>query len=351
MVGLDPTTQSFTTQSLGGRIKCDHGERREVSRMKSERQVPTGGAQAKRRQWPDWLAGYALLSPALLVMAATLAAPVLALMVLSFWSQSGFDIDRTFTLANYWKLIEPSQEPTIWMGIPFHFAYPVFAILMLKSLVMSLVATIIVILMAYPMAYFLAFRVTRHKALWIIALTIPFWTSYLLRVFAWKIVLGYNGAINTGLKELGLISAPLEFLLYNPIAVMITLAHAWIAFTVLPIYVSLEKIDRSLLEAATDLGDSRWQRFFRITLPLSAPGTIAAALLVFIPTVGDYVTPTLVGGPGGTMIGTLLQQLFLRQDDAPLGAAASIVMMLIIAGFVSLFLWAVGYSKMRERSR
>ena len=305
----------------------------------------------KRRQWPDWLVGYALLSPALLVMAATLAAPVIALVVLSFWSQSGFDIDRTFTLANYWKLIEPSSEPMIWMGIPFPFAYPVFAILMLKSLVMSLVATTVVILMAYPMAYFLAFRVTRHKALWIIALTIPFWTSYLLRVFAWKIVLGYNGAINTGLKELGLITAPLEFLLYNPIAVMITLAHAWIAFTVLPIYVSLEKIDRSLLEAATDLGDSRWKRFFRITLPLSAPGTIAAALLVFIPTVGDYVTPTLVGGPGGTMIGTLLQQLFLRQDDAPLGAAASIVMMLIIAGFVSLFLWAVGYSKMRERSR
>lgn len=301
--------------------------------------------------WPDWLTGYALLSPALIIMAATLAAPVIALIVLSFWSQSGFDIDRTFTLANYWKLIEPSSEPTIWMGIPFPFAYPVAAILMFKSLIMSLAATIIVIAMAYPMAYFLAFRVTRYKALWIILLTIPFWTSYLLRVFAWKIVLGYNGAINTGLKSLGLIDAPLEFLLYNPVAVMITLAHAWIAFTVLPIYVSLEKIDRSLLEAATDLGDSRWQRFWRVTLPLSAPGTIAAALLVFIPTVGDYVTPTLVGGPGGTMIGTLLQQLFLRQDDAPLGAAASIVMMLIIAGFVSLFLWAVGYSKMRERSR
>ena len=304
-----------------------------------------------RRQWPDWLAGYALLSPALLVMVATLAAPVIALFVLSFWSQTGFDIDRTFTLANYWKLIEPSAEPMIWMGIPFPFAYPVAAILMLKSLVMSLVATIFVIAMAYPMAYFLAFRVTRHKALWIILLTIPFWTSYLLRVFAWKIVLGYNGAINTGLKSLGIIEAPLEFLLYNPIAVMITLAHAWIAFTVLPIYVSLEKIDRSLLEAATDLGDSRWQRFWRVTLPLSAPGTIAAALLVFIPTVGDYVTPTLVGGPGGTMIGTLMQELFLRQDNAPLGAALAIVMMSIIAGLVALFLWAVGYSKMRERSR
>ncbi|MDO8353841.1 MAG: ABC transporter permease [Aestuariivirga sp.] len=313
---------------------------------------PATSTQARpRRQWPDWLAGYALLSPALLVMAATLAAPVIALFVLSFWSQNGFDIDRTFTLANYWKLIEPSFEPMVWMGIPFPFAYPVAAILMLKSLVMSLVATIVVIAMAYPMAYFLAFRVTRHKALWIILLTIPFWTSYLLRVFAWKIVLGYNGAINTGLKSLGIIDAPLEFLLYNPIAVMITLAHAWIAFTVLPIYVSLEKIDRSLLEAATDLGDSRWQRFWRVTLPLSAPGTIAAALLVFIPTVGDYVTPTLVGGPGGTMIGTLMQELFLRQDNAPLGAALAIVTMSIIAALVALFLWAVGYSKMRERSR
>ncbi len=119
----------------------------------------------------------------------------------------------------------------------------------------------------------------------------------------------------------------------------------------MPIYVSLEKIDRSLLEAATDLGDSRWKRFWRITLPLSAPGTIAAALLVFIPTVGDYVTPTLVGGPGGTMIGTLMQELFLRQDNAPLGAALAIVMMAIIAGIVALFLWAVGYAKMRERSR
>ena len=305
----------------------------------------------RRRQWPDWLVGYTLLSPALIVMAVTLAAPVVALVVLSFWTQHGFDIDRTFTLANYWKLIEPSSEPTVWMGISFPFAYPVPAILMFKSLIMSLVATVIVIAMAYPMAYFLAFRVTKNKAIWIILLTIPFWTSYLLRVFSWKIVLGYNGAINTGLKSLGLIKEPLEFLLYNPIAVVITLAHAWIAFTVLPIFVSLEKIDRSLLEAATDLGDSRWQRFWRVTLPLSAPGTIAAALLVFIPTVGDYVTPALVGGPGGTMIGSLLQELFLRQDNAPLGAALSIVTMLIIAGFVGLFLWAISYSKMRERSR
>jgi spermidine/putrescine transport system permease protein len=131
---------------------------------------------------------------------------------------------------------------------------------------------------------------------------------------------------------------------------VITLTHAWVTFAVLPIYVSLEKIDRSLLEAATDLGDSKWQRFKRVTLPLSLPGTISAALLVFIPTVGDYVTPTLVGGPGGTMIGNSIQSLFLKQDNSPRGAALSIVMMAIVALLSLLFMWAVGYRKIRARS-
>jgi spermidine/putrescine transport system permease protein len=123
-----------------------------------------------------------------------------------------------------------------------------------------------------------------------------------------------------------------------------------VTFAILPIYVSLEKIDRTLLEAATDLGDSRWARFRRITLPLSMPGVVSAALLVFIPTVGDYVTPTLVGGPGGTMIGNAIQTLFFKQDNAPLGAAVAIVMMLAVAALCLLFLWAIGYRRLRERS-
>lgn len=303
------------------------------------------------KQRPAWLISYGLLSPALAIMAVMMVAPLLAMVVLSFWAQHNFEIDRSFTLANYFALIEPSSEPTVWMGIPFPLKYPVPAILLVKSIAMSLAVTIAVIALAYPMAYFLAFRVQRNKALWLVLLTIPFWTSYLLRVFAWKIVLGFNGAINSGLKSLGLIGEPLSFLLYNPLAVIITLVHAWVAFAVLPIYVSLEKIDRSLLEAATDLGDSRLKRFFRVTLPLSAPGTIGAALLVFIPTVGDYVTPTLVGGPGGSMIGNLIQELFLRQNNAPLGAAVSIVMMLLVGVFVALFLWLIGFRKLRSRVR
>lgn len=282
-------------------------------------------------------------------MIAMLALPIAALVVLSFWTQSGFELDRTPTLENYAQLVRLTDEPTVWFGIPFYFSYPVPAILMIKSVVMSLSATVAVIALAYPMAYFLAFRVHKHKALWIILITIPFWTSYLLRVFAWKIVLGFNGAINSGLKAIGIIDQPLEFLLYNPGAVVITLAHSWVAFAILPIYVSLEKIDRSLLEAASDLGDSKLKRFLRITLPLSAPGTVAAALLVFIPTVGDYVTPTLVGGPGGTMIGNLVQELFLKQNNAPLGAAVAITMMLIIAVIVAIFLWAIGYRRIRAR--
>ena len=296
------------------------------------------------------LRGYVLLSPTLVLMAAVMAAPLAALVILSFWTQQNFDIDLTPSLRNYRHLIGPSAEVTYWFGIPFPLAHPAYAILLVKSVLMSAAVTVAVVLVAYPMAYFLAFRVRQHKTAWLILITVPLWTSYLLRVFAWKIVLGYNGAINSGLISLGMLEKPLAFLLYNPLAVIITLTHAWAAFAILPIYVSLEKIDRSLLEAATDLGDTAWQRFLRVTLPLSAPGTIAAALLVFIPTVGDYVTPTLVGGTGGNMIGNAIQSLFGRQNDAPLGAALSVVMMIAVTLLVCLFLWAVGYRTMRSRS-
>jgi len=295
------------------------------------------------------LRGYVLLSPTLALMAAMMAAPLAALIILSFWTQQNFDLDVTPSLRNYRHLIEPAADVTYWFGIPFPLVHPVYAILLVKSVLMSLAVTVAVVIVAYPMAYFLAFRVRQHKTAWLILITVPLWTSYLLRVFAWKVVLGYNGAINSGLISLGVLEKPLAFLLYNPLAVIITLTHAWAAFAILPIYVSLEKIDRSLLEAATDLGDTAWQRFRRVTLPLSAPGTIAAALLVFIPTVGDYVTPTLVGGTGGTMIGNAIQSLFGRQSDAPLGAALSVVMMIAVTLLVCLFLWGVGYRTMRSR--
>ncbi|MFP6730092.1 MAG: ABC transporter permease [Alphaproteobacteria bacterium] len=276
------------------------------------------------------LSGYTLLSPTLLLMILVMALPIVLLFAYSFWTQNYLDLDKTFTLSSYLKF----------------FGRSVYSELLGKSLLISASVTLATVILAYPMAYFIAFRVTKHKLLWLILITVPFWTSYLLRVFAWKIILGFNGVINSGLIELGLIEEPLVFLLYNNFAVVLTLAHAWAAFAILPIYVSLEKIDRSLLEAATDLGDTPVMRFLRVTLPLSMPGLIAASLLVFIPTVGDYVTPRLVGGTN-IMIGNVIQSMFGVSNNWPFGAALSVIAMVAITLIICLFLW--GTSSYRRR--
>ncbi len=277
------------------------------------------------------LKGYTLLSPTLLAMLVGLAMPLIVLLTLSFWIQEYLDFIRTFSLKNYLDF----------------FQKPIYTKILFKSIRMSGMVTIVTVLLAYPMAYYIAFRVKQNKLIWLILITVPFWTSYLLRVFAWKIMLGYNGVINSGLKTLGILSEPLEFLLYNPTAVVITLAHAWAAFAILPIYVSLEKIDRSLLEASRDLGENTFMTFLRVTLPLSLPGVIAASLLVFIPTVGDYVTPSLVGGPRGIMIGNIIQSMFGKAQNWPLGAAISVMSMITVTLMVCLFLW--GTHNFRKR--
>lgn len=285
----------------------------------------TANTWLRRLRRSDNVRGYVLLTPTLLVILSMLALPLVALILLSLWTQSGFKIDTSFTLNNYATFFNYDEKP-------------IYLTLLFRSLKMSFIATVVILLLSYPMAYFLAFRVKHRKMLWLILITVPFWTSYLLRVFAWKLILGYDGVINSGMKQLGLLEEPLEFLLYNQFSVVVTLAHAWVAFSILPIYVSMEKIDRSLLEAASDLGDGPWRRFWRITFPLSMPGLVSAALLVFIPTVGDYVTPALVGGTDGIMLGSLIQTLFGKVNNAPLGAASSLMMMLTVTLLVCLFL-------------
>ena len=260
-------------------------------------------------------AGWLLISPSFLYALLMLAVPIVAILVLSFWTQIDLAFDHTATLANYREA---------WTN-------PLYRTLMLRSLWISGAVTVVTVLLAYPIAYYVSFHGGRRKALWLFLLTIPFWTSYLLRVFAWKVILGNGGVLNSGLIGIGLIAEPLPWLLYNSGAVVVTLAHAWAPFAILPIYASLEKLDRSLLEAATDLGDGPLRRFLRVTLPLSMPGVIAAALIVFIPTVGDYVTPRLVGGKDGVMIANIIQAQFGKGSNWPLGAALSISAMLIVA--------------------
>jgi len=282
----------------------------------------------------DAVRGYTLLSPTVLVMLAAMAAPMALLAVYSFWTQDGYVVDKTFTLARYAEV----------------FSRDSYRELFYRSLYISSLVTVVTVLLAYPMAYFVAFHVSdRTKFVWLILLTIPFWTSYLLRVFAWKIILGYNGVINSGLMALGIIHEPLEFLLYNTTAVVVTLAHAWAAFAILPIYVSLEKIDRSLLEAAADLGDGPIRRFLRITLPLSLPGVIGAAVLIFVPTTGDYVTPTLVGGSDGVMIANVIEVQFAKIGNWPMGAALAMASMAAVGLVTLLSVQAVRLAVSRTR--
>lgn len=270
---------------------------------------------------PETKKGWRLLSAPFIFSILLLAAPITMMFLLSFWTQDYLVLDRTFTLNNY---IEAATQP-------------VYQLLFTRSLLISLTATFFTVLLAFPMAYFISFHGGNRKALWLFLITIPFWTSYLIRMFLWKVILGYNGVLNSLLLWLEMITEPVTFLLYNANAVVIALTHGWAPFAILPIFVSLEKIDRSLLEASKDLGDNSVQQFFRVILPLSAPGVIGAALIIFIPTVGDYITPKLVGGTDGLMIANMIQVQFSKANNAPLAAALSMSSLMIVSFIAIVF--------------
>jgi spermidine/putrescine transport system permease protein len=259
--------------------------------------------------------GLALISPTFLYALILLLLPILVVIAHSFWTQDYLTIDRTFTLENYREALTE----------------PMYRDLLMRSMAISFAVSVATVLLAYPVAYFISFHGGRHKNLWLFIIMVPFWTSYLLRVMAWKVILGYQGVLNTGLVGVGIIDEPSNAFLYNTTAVVIALTHAWAAFAILPIYVALEKVDRSLLEAARDLGDGPVRTFLRVTLPLSMPGVIAALLIVMIPTVGDYVTPRLVGGTEGVMIANAIQAQFGRAANWPLGAALSVTTMVAVS--------------------
>src|SRR2546421_8094082 len=211
---------------------------------------------------------------------------------------------------------------------------PVYLTLFWKSVKMSLIVSAIIVLLAYPLAYYLALSGTKRKYVLLLVLIAPFLTSYLLRVLAWKVILGDQGVINTFLFWTGLRSPghPISQLLYSRFAVMLVLGYIWLPFVALPIFVSLESLDRRLLEAASDLGASRRQAFRRVTLPLSLPGVVAAFLFVFIPTLGEFVTPSLVGGANGYMYGNQIVDLFgTGFPDWETGSVLAILLLGVVA--------------------
>lgn len=292
-----------------------------------------------------------LMTPPFLYAILLMAVPLLAIILFSFWTQDFLSIDRTFTLDNYREAFATERwiaGEGLWQNLQ-NIANTIYLTLLGRSLYVAILVTLVTVVLAYPVAYFISFHVRpSRKALWIFLITIPFWTSYLIRVYLWKVILGYNGVVNTSLIQVGLIEEPLSFILYNVNAVIITLAHAFAPFAILPIYVALEKIDRSLLEASQDLGETKLTTFLRVTLPLSVPGIVAAVLIVLIPTIGDYVTPDLMGGPGGKLMANMIQTQFMSLNNAPLGATLAIISMVSVT-LVALLFVALNRRWLRSR--
>jgi spermidine/putrescine transport system permease protein len=208
-----------------------------------------------------------------------------------------------------------------------------------KSVQMSLIVSAITVALAYPLAYFLALSGTKRKYVLLLLLIAPFLTSYLLRVLAWKVILGHSGVVSSALVWLNLRSPdhPISWLIYSQFSVMLVLVYIWVPFVALPIFVTLENLDRSLLEAAGDLGASRWRTFVRITLPLSFPGLVAAFVFVFIPTIGEFVTPLLVGGSSGFLYGNAIRDLFEQGLDWQTGSVLSLFLLAVVAVLTAIF--------------
>lgn len=215
-------------------------------------------------------------------------------------------------------------------------ADPLYAVILLRSFLMAAATTAICLVVAFPLALFIA-RSGKWRGLYLQLVILPFWTSFLVRTYAWIFLLRDTGLFNTALQATGLISGPLP-LLYNDGAVLLGLVYGYLPFMVLPLYATLERLDPALLEAAADLGARPLAAFFRVIVPLARPGIRAGSILVFIPSIGAYLTPDLLGGGKSVMIGNLVQNQFTTARDWPFGSAVSLVLMALVTLLVVAFL-------------
>ena len=253
-------------------------------------------------------------------IALFLFAPYCLLFCYSFWSLSEFQqILHLPTLANYAHL----------------FTNPLYLTVILRSLRIAFSVVVLSLLIGYPLAYFVAFHAGRHRHLLYQAVIIPLWVSYLVRAYAWKVIFGNEGVLNTLLQWSHAVSHPLSFLLYSPFAVIVTLTHIYVPFVVLPVVASLEKIPRELLESSSDLGARPWQTFLHVVLPLSLPGVVSGATFALLLSFGDFLAPLLLGGPSSVMIANIVANLFGADYDWPLGAAVAVVILVIVVAILS----------------
>ena len=253
-------------------------------------------------------------------MALFLFLPYCLLFCYSFWSLNEFQqILHHPTLANYGHLL----------------SNPLYLTVILRSLRIAFSVVVLSLLIGYPLAFFLVFHAGRHRYLLYQAVIIPLWVSYLVRAYAWKVIFGNEGVLNTLLMWSHAVSHPLSFLLYSPFAVIVTLTHIYVPFVVLPVVASLEKIPRELLESSSDLGGRPWQTFLRIILPLSLPGVVSGATFALLLSFGDFLAPLLLGGPSSVMIANIVANLFGADYNWPLGAAVAVVILGVVVVILS----------------
>ena len=256
-------------------------------------------------------ASHLLLAPAALWLLFMLVIPAVGMVALSFAKNGPYGVvEWTLTLENYRRAFDPKYLPVL-----------------IRTLGFASAATAMCLLLGYPLAYFLSFRAGKWRNALLVALMIPFWSSCLVAFYSWMIVLGREGMLNTALLRFSFLSQPIGFL-YSPFAILLGLVYFYLPFCVLPLYATLEKVPRTYVEAAYDLGAGRWTAFFKVTLPLSMPGVIAGCLLTFIPCLGDFLTAEILGGPRYYLLGNLISNQFLMAQDWPFGAALTSILLL-----------------------
>ncbi len=269
--------------------------------------------QERWRRSPSFRA-WLLLSPAAAWLLVFFLAPLVVVLVYSFLERGTYGgVIWNFTFGNFQRVVDSLYLNTLF-----------------RSTYIAVATTVLSLLFGFPLAYFIATRSRRHRNLLLLGLMIPFWTNFLIRTYAWLTILRTNtGLVNVSLMSLGLIDEPLP-LFGNDFAIILGLVYGWMPVMVLPIYAALERIDRSLLEAAADLYASGFRVFTRVVWPLSIPGVVAGSMLVFIPALGAFITPAILGGGKSLMIGNIISNQFLAAHDWPFGSALSTVMMVLM---------------------
>lgn len=272
------------------------------------------------RKHERWLLGL-LLGPSAIYLLLFFVIPLLIVLVYSFLTRGVYgQIVWTFTLENYVRVFDPLYLRILW-----------------HSVVIASANTVICLLLSYPFAYAIArMENARTRNILLILVMIPFWTNFLVRTYAWRVILGSDGPLNGFLMGLGIIQEPLP-LIFNDGAVLVGLVYGYLPFMVLPLYAAIERIDFSLVEAAHDLYADGRAAFLRVVLPLSMPGIVAGSILVFIPSLGTFVTTDLLGGSKSVMIGNLIQSQFLTARDWPFGSAFSVLLMAAVLGATLLY--------------